>query len=241
VTRWTRSEPDAANAGGPLLAQTLRFPTWDRQNGGPRQLTARIYRPASGTTHPVLLLLPGGSRQPRQHFDPLLQYLVRELGYVVIAPALRGSGGQGRSFAALDDNGLVNDPVRDVGSLLVWAGLQTDLDRSRFAIMGSGDSSQLALASLAQFGDRLRAAIAVDGSLVVAQPQAVRGPVLIVRGVAGPLSSRSSAEQLMWRLRAAGAEVWLAGSSEESTVALGADRQNQLARTIVQFLQSANR
>lgn len=180
ATRWTHSSPGAASAA--MRVQWLRFQTWDRVNGRPRELLARVYRPATGGVHPLLIWLPGGDGQPRDRYEPLLQYLLAEQNYVVVMPALRGSGGSGRSFAALDDGALRDDPVRDLGSLLVWAGLQPDLDRSRMTILGSGNSAGLALNSLLQYGDRLRAAIVIGGQPALPQPQALDRPVLMLRG-----------------------------------------------------------
>ncbi|MGH8258797.1 MAG: alpha/beta hydrolase family protein, partial [Steroidobacteraceae bacterium] len=58
---------------------------------------------------------------------------------------------------------LREDAVRDIGSLLVWIDLQPDLDRQRVAILGSGYGGYLALASLADYNDRLLGGIDVGG------------------------------------------------------------------------------
>ena len=237
ATRWTQSSAGPAGAVN-MRVQTLRFPTWDRSNGRARELLARVYQPATAGPHPVLIWLPGGDRQPRDRFDPLLQYLLAE-NYVVIMPALRGSGGSGRSFAALDDGELRDDPVRDVGALLVWAGLQPGLDRTRTAILGSGDSAALALTSLLQYCDRLRAAIAIDGRPVVAQPQALCQPVLLLRGLQEPMALRASTEQLMWSLRAAGGQAWLAGPARDGVLA-SPQQGVEILNAVTQFLRAAN-
>ncbi|HEY2590098.1 MAG TPA: prolyl oligopeptidase family serine peptidase, partial [Steroidobacteraceae bacterium] len=52
---------------------------------------------------------------------------------------------------------------RDIGSLLVWIGLQPALDRERVAVLGSGYGGYLALASLADYNDRLTGAIDMCG------------------------------------------------------------------------------
>ena len=66
------------------------------------------------------------------------------------------------AFAALDDGLLREDAIRDIGSLLVWIGLQPGIDATRVAVMGRGYGGFQALAALAQYGDRLRAAVAID-------------------------------------------------------------------------------
>jgi dipeptidyl aminopeptidase/acylaminoacyl peptidase len=88
---------------------------------------------------------------------------VNELGYVVIAPNVRGSSGYGKGFLALDNGVLREDAVKDIGSLLVWIGVQRDLDRDRVVVMGGSYGGYMALASLAAYNDRLRGGIDVVG------------------------------------------------------------------------------
>ena len=192
VVRWTRSEPGSVCAGaewrsnpaagrlnamgapqgasGPsgcaafVPAELIHFPTWDRANGGRRLLSAYLYRPRTPGPHPVLIDIHDGPQsEARPRFDPFVQYLVNELGYAVIAPNVRGSSGRGRTFLGLDDGELREDAVRDIGSLLVWIDLQPDLVRERVAVLGTGYGGYLALASLADYNDRLRGAIDVCG------------------------------------------------------------------------------
>ena len=58
---------------------------------------------------------------------------------------------------------LREDAVKDIGSLLVWIGLQHDLDRDRVVVMGGSYGGYMALASLAAYNDRLRGGIDVVG------------------------------------------------------------------------------
>src|SRR5437762_2831177 len=84
-------------------------------------------------------------------------------GYDVVAPNVRGSSGYGKSFLALDNGVLREDAVRDIGSLLVWIGVQPQLDRERVAVMGGSYGGYLALASLIAYGERLRGGIDLVG------------------------------------------------------------------------------
>ena len=164
LARWTQSEVGPVDAHRLVGAQRVQFPTWDRLASGPRLLSAWVYKPAAGGPHPVLIDIHGGPEsQHRPRFDALTQYLVNELGYVVIAPDVRGSSGYGRAFLKLDDGRLREDAMRDIGSLLVWIGLQSDLDRTHVAVMGSSYGGYLALASLVNYGDRLVGGIDVMG------------------------------------------------------------------------------
>ena len=164
LAAWTRSEPGLLPNLPPVAPQSLRFPTWDTDERGPREVPAWLFAPPGEGPHPVLILLPEspGARW-RPSWDPLLQHLVREQGWAVIAPQLRGSGGYGRTWQGLDDGRLREDPLRDLAALLVWIRLQPDLDANRVVLRGSGYGAYQALAALAQLGDRLAGAITVGG------------------------------------------------------------------------------
>ena len=76
---------------------------------------------------------------------------------------MRGSSGYGKTFLALDNGLLREDAVRDVGSLLVWIGVQPGFDRERVAVMGGSYGGYLALASLVTYGERLQGGIDLVG------------------------------------------------------------------------------
>ena len=164
LERWTRSEVGPVDARSFVSAERIRYPTWDRVDGQPRLLSAYVYQPRSSGPHPVVINIHGGPEaQYRPDFDAFTQFLVNELGYVVIAPNVRGSSGYGKGFLALDNGVLREDAVKDIGSLLVWIGLQRDLDRDRVVVMGGSYGGYMALASLAAYNDRLRGGVDVVG------------------------------------------------------------------------------
>jgi pimeloyl-ACP methyl ester carboxylesterase len=235
-TRWTESEPAVPGAASPVPALRLRFPTWDRSGGGTREQGGFVYLPSRPGRLPVLVLLHDGpAGRFRPGFDAWLQFLVNELGVAVVTPNLRGSGPGARAFASPDDGTQREDAIRDIGSLLVWIGVQPRLDASRVALMGRGYGGYQALAALAQYGDRLRAAVAIDpladpaaadaagaksnppplGSssdapqrALLQHPSAlgfagsILRPVLLASLDGIPESGLSSAEQILWRMRA---------------------------------------
>jgi dipeptidyl aminopeptidase/acylaminoacyl peptidase len=169
-----------------------------------------------------------------------VQFLVNELGFVVLAPEVRGSAGHGQAFEALGAGPLRDDAVRDIGSLLVWIGLQPELDRSRVFVMGEGYGSYLALAALGKYGDRLRGGIAAFlphmGPLAVTA--SVRLPVLLVQGQGDPDAPAYESEQLAARLRASGAAVqYLAAADESGPFERQADRK-AYANAVANFLAS---
>jgi dipeptidyl aminopeptidase/acylaminoacyl peptidase len=164
LTRWTHSEPGAVDPQSFVTAQAMEYPTWDRVKSGQRMIPAFVYRPRSPGPHPVLIdIHDGPAAQFRPGFDAFIQFVVNQLGYVVIAPNIRGSTGYGKSFADLDNGPAREDALRDLGSLLVWVGMQKDLDRTHVAVMGQSYGGFMALAMLATYGDRLSGGIIVDG------------------------------------------------------------------------------
>ena len=164
LARWTQSELGPIDRTRPVAAMPIQFPTWDTVGSSPRLISGFVYRPATPGPHPVLIVIHGGPEsQYRPRWDAFTQYLVNELGYAVVAPNVRGSSGYGRSFLRLDDGKLREDSVRDIGSLLVWIGLQPDLDRGRVVAMGGSYGGYMTLASLVNYGDRLAGGIDVVG------------------------------------------------------------------------------
>jgi len=164
LERWTASEPGPIDARAFVPAELIHYPTWDRAGGARRMISAYLYRPPSPGPHPVLVDIHGGpADQYRPAFDPFLQFIVNELGYAVVAPNIRGSSGYGKTFLGLDNGLLREDAIKDIGSLLVWIGLQRDLDREHVSVMGTGYGGYVALASLADYNDRLRGGIDIGG------------------------------------------------------------------------------
>lgn len=261
LTRWTRSEAGPAPAAALAAAELVRFPTWDRVDGRPRAVPAFVYRPKSAGPHPVVILLHGETdAQARPAFDPFVQFLVSE-GFAVIAPNVRGSAGYGRAYAELA-GGRREDAVRDVGSLLVWIGVQAGFDRRRIAIVGGGGGGALLLASLAQYGDRLGGAVqfAGDGAFetilpdagdavsrrrgvfpqrvpAAPNPRAIRRPLLVVQGLDDPVIPAQHAEQMVTAVRAAGSEAAIvAARGEPHGLVSRATREGALA-AVAAFLK----
>lgn len=164
LTRWTSSETGPLDAAKFAPAELVQFPTWDQVGNRQRMIPAFLYRPRTPGPHPVLIDIHGGPEsQHRPGWSSFRQYLVGELGYAVIAPNVRGSSGYGRTFLSLDNGELREDSVRDIGALLVWIGLQPDLDRNRIVVAGGSYGGYMALASLVHYSDRLAGGIDTVG------------------------------------------------------------------------------
>ena len=164
LEQWTQSEAGPMDPAKFVTPRLTQFPTFDRPDGKPRQIPLYVYEPSTPGQHPVLILLHGGgAAQFRPRFDPWIQYVVQELGYAVIAPNVRGSTGYGKTFASLDNGMQREDAVKDVGALLVWVGVQGNLDAKHVVVSGVSYGAYLALAALINYGDRLRGAVDFGG------------------------------------------------------------------------------
>jgi dipeptidyl aminopeptidase/acylaminoacyl peptidase len=218
LERWTNSEPGPIDERELVTPELVRFPTWDRVAGHQRMLSAYLYRPRTPAGPcPVVVLIAGGPQaQSRPGWDPFVQFLVNELGYAVVAPNVRGSSGYGKSFLALDNGELREDAVRDVGSLLVWLGVQTAFDREHVAVMGASYGGYLALAALVTYGDRLSGGIDVVGiSSPLTNTSRIRKPLLVVAGQNDPRVPAAESDQLVWQVRSGGGEVWYLLAKDE--------------------------
>jgi dipeptidyl aminopeptidase/acylaminoacyl peptidase len=254
LERWTRSEPGPLDPGTLAPPELIHYPTWDRVGGHARLLSAYVYRPrtAAGPSPVVIDIHGGPESQYRPGWDPFVQFLVNELGYAVVAPNVRGSSGYGKTFLALDNGVLREDAVRDIGSLLVWIGVQPQFDRDRIAVMGGSYGGYMALASLVAYGERLRGGIDLvgisnfvtflhntaayrrdlrraeygderdtgmrvflDRISPLTNASRIKKPLLVVAGSNDPRVPVSESEQLVWRARAAGGEVWYLLAKDE--------------------------
>jgi dipeptidyl aminopeptidase/acylaminoacyl peptidase len=164
IERWTRSEPGPVDTSAFVSPELVHYPTWDRVSGKQRTLSAYVYMPKKAGPHPVLVNIHGGpEEQYRPGYEGFFQFLVNELGYAVVCPNVRGSSGYGKSFLKLDNGLLREDSVKDIGSLLVWIGVQPMLDRDRIVVMGGSYGGYMTLASLVSYSDRLRGGVDVVG------------------------------------------------------------------------------
>jgi dipeptidyl aminopeptidase/acylaminoacyl peptidase len=164
LVAWTQSEAGAVDLAKFITPRLAQFPTFDRLDSRERQIPLYIYEPATPGAHPVLVLLHGGPEsQYRPGFDPWVQFVVNELGFAVVAPNVRGSSGYGKGYLALDNGVLREDAVKDVGALLVWLSLQNSFDAKHVVVAGDSYGGYLALATMVNFGERLRGGVDMAG------------------------------------------------------------------------------
>jgi len=164
LVRYTKSESGPNDPLQYSPAERVRYPTFDRERGKFREIPAFVVRPRTPGPHPVLIDIHGGPEsQAIPSFNPFTQFLVREMGFVVITPNVRGSTGYGKTFMNLDNGEDREDSVKDIGALLVWIGAQQDLDAKKVFVSGGSYGGYMALATMVNFGDRLRGGIDVVG------------------------------------------------------------------------------
>jgi len=223
----------------------------------------------------VVIDIHGGPEsQYRPEWDPFVQFLVNELGYAVIAPNVRGSSGYGKSFLALDNGVLREDALRDIGSLLVWIGVQPGLNRDRVAAMGGSYGGYMALASLVTYGERLRGGIDLAGISdfvtflrntsgyrrdwrrseygderdsamrtflerisPLTNAERIKKPLLVVAGLNDPRVPVTESEQLVWRVRSSGGEVWYLLAKDEGHGFVKKANRDEYLLTAASFLQ----
>lgn len=163
LTRWTYSEVGGLNPAAFVAPTRIQFPSFDG-----RMIPAYYFKPRTGSNTtaagakplPVYISIHGGPEaQYQPFFSPILQYYVNELGIAVICPNVRGSAGYGKTYLQLDNAEKREDSVKDIGALLDWIGRQPELDSSRIAVAGGSYGGYMTLASLTNFGDRIKAGI----------------------------------------------------------------------------------
>jgi dipeptidyl aminopeptidase/acylaminoacyl peptidase len=175
--RWTKSEVGGLDTAGFVEAELVRYPG---KGGVP--VPAFLYKPRmggpgfardggrpqagayGGGRAPVVILWHGGPEgQSRPIFDPSLQFLTSELGFAAIAPNVRGSTGYGKAYVAMDNGEKREEALTDIGATLDFIASRPDLDKERVAVWGGSYGGYMVLASLAFYGERIRAGVDVVG------------------------------------------------------------------------------
>jgi dipeptidyl aminopeptidase/acylaminoacyl peptidase len=169
LERWTASEVGGLNPEQFPVPQLVRFPTFDdAAPGKKRAIPAFVYRPTTTDRfqgkRPVYINIHGGPEaQTRPDFLGSNNYLINELGVVMIYPNVRGSNGYGKTYLKLDNWEKREDSVKDIGALLDWIATQPDLDASRVMVGGGSYGGYMVLATLVHYSPRLRCAFDTVG------------------------------------------------------------------------------
>lgn len=158
--QWTRST-------APVDSSSFRDSSvvrWKSFDG--RSISGLMTRPGAQFQgrRPVLISIHGGPEgQSKAGFLGRWNYLVNELGVVMIQPNVRGSSGYGKSFLKLDNGYQREDSVKDIGALLDWIATQPDLDPRRVMVMGGSYGGYMSLAVATNYASRIVGAIDIVG------------------------------------------------------------------------------
>lgn len=162
IVRWTQSEVGGLDTSKFVSPSLIRYPSFDG-----RSIPSFLYQPADlkpGERVPVLINIHGGPEaQSLPTFSPTIQYMVKHLRVAVLVPNVRGSSGYGKTYLQLDNGFLRKDSVKDIGALLDWVDRQPQLDNKRIGVYGGSYGGYMTLATLVDYGDRVRAGIDVVG------------------------------------------------------------------------------
>src|SRR5215470_13444462 len=148
-----------AKATGYATAQSIHYRSPDG-----RQIPAFLYRPHSlSSKGPAIVYLHGG--MPREgallnEFDAFAQHLVSE-GFVVLAPAYRGTTGYGDDLARFEAG---DDIVQDIRAGADYLKNLPEVDSQRVAVLGFSFGGYLSLLTIAREPDLFAAAIVFSGA-----------------------------------------------------------------------------
>jgi len=121
----------------------------------------RGVKPKAG--HPALLMFRDTlDGQNAVAWDPFIQFFVSD-GYVVFAPNVRGSSGQGKNFRQLVYEHGGDYDVRDAFIGLDKLSSEGLIDTERLGIFGAGTGGFLATAALIKDEARFKAAVCLNG------------------------------------------------------------------------------
>jgi dipeptidyl aminopeptidase/acylaminoacyl peptidase len=163
IERWTTAyAPPGVDMSTFGSHEVIRWKSFDGQTiSGLKVAPAKAKFPGK---RPVLISIHGGPEgQSTVGFLGRFNYLINELGIVMIEPNVRGSTGYGKTFLSLDNGYKREDSVKDIGALLDWIATQPDLDANKVVVFGGSYGGYMSLASAVLFNDRIAGAIDVVG------------------------------------------------------------------------------
>jgi len=160
LTRWTFSEVGGLDTGKFSKPIPIHYPSFIEGQDRVMPIPAFVYLPPGDGPFPVIIHVHGGpENQFRPRFNGEFQLWIEQLGAAIIAPNIQGSLGYGSHYITLDDGYQREVSVRDIGALLDWIALQSQLDKNRVAVIGASYGGYIALASAVHYSDRLVAAV----------------------------------------------------------------------------------
>jgi dipeptidyl aminopeptidase/acylaminoacyl peptidase len=156
-----RQEDRPSLKAAPAIETTIAdIPAFD---GG--KIPTNVYLPAGeqARPHPVLVVYHGGpSGTSVIRWSAQLAYFL-SLGYAVVEPNVRGSGGFGRAFEAADNGRGRLDAFKDIETSARWVAKQPWADKDRLVVFGGSYGGYTTLIALSRWPDIWRAGVDLFG------------------------------------------------------------------------------
>jgi dipeptidyl aminopeptidase/acylaminoacyl peptidase len=156
-----RRDPRPSLAGMPPVAASItEVPAFDGL-----KLPTNVYLPAVATEKklPVLVVYHGGpSGSSAIRWSAAARFFTA-LGYAVVEPNVRGSGGFGRAFEMADNGPKRLDAFKDIETTSRWAASQPWADPTRMVVFGGSYGGYTVLIALERWPDVWRAGIDLFG------------------------------------------------------------------------------
>jgi protease II len=129
------------------------------------KLPTNVYLPAdaAGKRLPVVVVYHGGPSGSSAIRWSITARFFTGLGWAVVEPNVRGSGGFGRAFEAADNGPKRLDAFRDVETTARWAASQPWADRTRMVVYGGSYGGYTVLMALEKWPDLWRAGVDLVG------------------------------------------------------------------------------
>jgi dipeptidyl aminopeptidase/acylaminoacyl peptidase len=129
------------------------------------KLPTNVYLPAeaAGKKLPVLVVYHGGPSGSSQIRWSIAARFFTALGWAVVEPNVRGSGGFGRAFEAADNGPRRLDAFKDVETTSRWAASQSWADATRMVVYGGSYGGYTVLMALERWPEIWRAGVDLVG------------------------------------------------------------------------------
>ena len=129
-------------------AEAVKIPTFDRVSGKPRELHAFVLHPlrpiADKTRSMALVRAFYGGENSYSTFD----HVMCAAGLTVVSPAVRGSDGFGKNFAALNDRDLGGDEIVDLFHVARWTEKTLGLTPRQIGVYGGSHGGYATMRAL---------------------------------------------------------------------------------------------
>ena len=156
-----RKDPRPSLAGLPPVAASIT----DVAAFDGLKLPTNVYLPAVATEKklPVLVVYHGGpSGSSAIRWSPTARFFTA-IGYAVVEPNVRGSGGFGRAFEMADNGPKRLDAFKDVETTARWAASQAWADPRHMVVYGGSYGGYTVLIALERWPDVWRAGVDLVG------------------------------------------------------------------------------